>query len=84
MDVISTPEPTWEWDFTCMRCSSELRATLVDLELDGFKVSGAFWNDTAVCEDKIYVTCVVCSATNFVPKVATDTIPFIFLPKKKI
>ena len=57
MEIVKQPAQEWSARFTCRRCGTEFRADQGDLQVDGFKVSGAHWNGTAVCVDKFFVQC---------------------------
>lgn len=80
MKILIQPETKWKKCFDCPVCDTRFEANQDDVDYDEFKISGYFFDDSAVCEGQWFVTCPTCSNIIFVS--AAYELPY--LVKRKI
>jgi hypothetical protein len=75
MKVVKEAESPYDWavGVACTTCGTRFEINVDDLEEDGFKTSGYFFNDTAICVNKIFTICPECQRYFFY---AADTLPW--------
>lgn len=67
MKIVSEPHPPEGWSIAnaCDQCRRVLEIGPEDVQRGGFRVSGFFFNDTAVVEQKWYFDCPKCGYPTF-------------------
>lgn len=73
-EVLERSSPEWSRECSCSKCDTRTRYSQDDLERDGFRVSGYFFDGSAKCESRYFLTCPVCKRHEFVPD---DDVPEI-------
>lgn len=68
MEILREPNRQWSFVFHCTNCDTKAKAEVADVEKDEFKVSGYWFDGSAVSETRFYVNCPSCRALHFVPK----------------
>lgn len=66
-EVLERPSSDWSRECICSKCSTRTRYDQGDLRRDGFKVSGYFFDGSAKCKRRYFLTCPVCKRYAFVP-----------------
>lgn len=81
--ILHRPSHQWSHENECDKCKSVTLYDHDDLDYDRFKISGYWFDDSAVCEDRYFLECPVCSHYAFIAPEDVPEVLKIYIGEKQ-